>query len=142
MTPDPDDWPAATWRLIAAAPPGLPTLHATLDAARAVCDRAMPDGARTPDFDPATGWAYLDGVLAGLELATDLAPEVADPWPPTIDRATAQQLLDQLLRHAADVCLVLAQDLRADGATTDLLALAGVARQLPDTYRAAFGQPW
>jgi hypothetical protein len=142
MNHDPDDWPAAAWRSIDAAPPALPTLQATLGAARAVCDAAGLDAPRSPDFDPATGWAYLDGILAGLELATGLTPRRSDAWPLFADREDARSLLDRLLRHAADICLSLAEPLRAEGVTADLLAVAGVARQLPDAYQVTLGQPW
>ncbi len=142
MTHDPNVWAAAVWRSIDAAPPGLPTLHATLGAARAVCDAAGPDAPRSPDFDPATAWAYLDGILAGLELATGLTPVRSDEWPSSVDREDARILIDALFHHAADVCLSLADPLRTERPTADLLAVAGVARQLPDAYRVTLGQPW
>lgn len=141
MTTDPPRLDAI-WQPDPTPPVRLPTLHETLRAARALCDRAMLTATCGPEFDPATGWAYLDGAMAGLEGATDLSPGPADPPPQPIAPGTARAELYQLLRHAADLTLDLAEQLRTNGTLADLRAVADVAQQLPAVYQAIFGRPW
>lgn len=136
-------WDTPAWSHIGQSASGPPTLAATLQAAAAVCDAAIALAPRVDGFDPATGWAALDGILAGLELATGTAP----PPPPDLDTppslAAAATTVDMLLRDAADTALELAVALRDTGAAAlTVRAVAGVVSQLSDTYTQIYARPW
>lgn len=136
-----DPWTQAIWGPIQDAPSSLARLHTTLGMTRQVCDTAITTTPRDTGFDPAAGWAYADGLLAALELATDLDPVAPFELPPT-SRDAAAPTIDDLLRHAADLTLELADQLRDHGDLATLRAVAGTAAQLPEAYRVTFGLPW
>ena len=152
-------WGAPAQAHIQAAAPGLPRLLATLQAAAATCQAAIPL-APSPAIDP---FAYpaTRTVLVTLLLTLDLAapPELADLDPPP-DDDTAAQVVDQLLRAAADQLLALVVELRDQLAAVDyearaqlasaygvparaLLAAANTAMgDLAGAYLETFARPW
>jgi hypothetical protein len=146
-------WDAPAQAHIQAAAPGLPRLLATLQAAAATCQAAIPL-APSPAIDP---FAYpaTRGVLVTLLLTLDLAspPELADLDPPP-DDDTAARVVDQLLRAAADQTLDLCLELRgplppaAAGGGVDptvlavLEALAAAMGGLAGAYFETFARPW
>lgn len=153
-------WDGPAWAHIEAAPPGLPRLLATLQAAAAACDAAIPLGS-TPAIDPYAGWPATRSVLVTLILAADLTtpPDLAPLDTPPDDDAAAT-VVDQLYRSAADQLLALILELRDQLAAVDygqradvttpsglpvrplLRAVNTAMIELADAYTETFARPW
>ena len=153
-------WQAPAWTHIRAAGTGLPRLVATLQAAAAACDAAIPL-APTPALDPYAGWPATRGVLVALLLSADLPapPELGRLDTPPDDDAAAT-VVDQLYRTAADELLALILELRDQVAAVDydrrelvttpdgrpartlLRAVNTAMIDLADGYTQTFARPW
>ena len=153
-------WDGPAWTHIESAPPGLPRLLATLQAAAAACDAAIPL-APTPAIDPFAGWPATRSVLVTLILAADLtAPPELDPLATPPDDDAAATVVDQLYRSAADQLLALILELRDQLAAVDydqraqvtttsglaarplLRAVNAAMGELAAAYTETFARPW
>lgn len=154
-------WDGPAWTHIESAGPGLPRVLATLQAAAAACDAAIPL-APTPAIDPFAGWPATRSVLVTLILSVDLTPpaELA-PLDTPPDDGTAAAVVDQLYRAAADQLLALILELRDQLGAVDydqraqvttnysglaarpLLRAADTALvELAAAYTETFARPW